>query len=278
MVLGHTLYTGGAIGSARASIIDVSDPSYYLKYLFVGGETERSITDGKMDATNGNLTIKGLDDDSFTSQQVISNYESLPFNLSYHATSSVLYNGGLGNFTFGGLPCGEFAIPAAYTEGHITVNGTQLAIDPAKSFTWYDRQWGDGSVMGNYSWFQIHIPGTPIKASIWAIDDKGRNTTTRFATFRFANGDHSVLSFSLKPDNDSLWSSPVTNITYPTTFTLRFPGHGLLTITSIRQDQETRSSDGTGQPAYEGFSNVDFQMFGLVTTGYGLIEQVQFNG
>ncbi|PVH79634.1 hypothetical protein DL98DRAFT_631114 [Cadophora sp. DSE1049] len=279
MVLGHTMYVG-QVALARSSILDITDPSYYEMYLYTVPGVNVTSNIGHLDASVGGCGIRGVSDDNLSIMDSYSKHDLINYNFTYEATSAVLFNGALGLFNFGGKECGEWAIPAAKTSGTLSVRGKELTIDPEASFTWYDRQWGDGGLDGgNYTWFQIHLPDSSIRASIWAIDDSLNSTnptpTTRLATFRFPDGSHSILSFDFAPSSEGQYTSPSTGRTYPTSWTLNFPGKGSIDIQSIRPDQETHNTTSGGPAAYEGFSNVTFNMFGLSEKGFGLAELVK---
>jgi hypothetical protein len=266
----------GQIAMARSSILDVTDPSYYKMYLYSMAGVNATSNNGHLDASVGTCSIRGVSDDSLYTMNSQSEHAINTYDITYEATSRVLFNGGLGKFTFGGEDCGEWSIPAGKTYGTLNVRGKELKIDPENSFTWYDRQWGNGGLSnGNYTWFQIHVPNSSIRGSIWAIDDHNGQNSTRTATFRFPDGSHSTLPFEFEPSAEDNYTSSATGITYPTRWLLKFPGHGSIDVRSIRPDQETHNTTGDGVAAYEGFSDVKFNLFGLREKGFGLAEIVK---
>ncbi|PYI00266.1 hypothetical protein BO78DRAFT_402165 [Aspergillus sclerotiicarbonarius CBS 121057] len=110
---------------------------------------------------------------------------------------------------------------------------------------------------------------------IWALDyANGREV--RMATFRYANGDHQLLSFGYEysTDPDDNWYSSATNKTYPLFYSLDFGQHGTITAQSYRADQLTYNVSAGLKPSYEGFATFNVTMFGIQATGYGVIEIV----
>ncbi|GLA02832.1 hypothetical protein AnigIFM60653_002402 [Aspergillus niger] len=273
MLLGHTMWIA-EIPMARASLLDLTDTSYYRMFLYSLDTAAQpaDINSQLIDASIGDVGIEALSGDNVSRMRSFSNHSTLMYDLTYNATSQVLYNGGLGELTFGNDSCGEWAIPAARTEGILTVRGERLFVDPERSFTWYDRQWGSGVGFKNYTWFQLHVPNTDIKASIWAIDYE--SSTARIATFRFADGSHQVLPFELSSSSQNMYYSAATNATYPTSWSLNFPGRGHIQVQSIRADQETYNTSSDAVAAYEGFSTFKFNMFGYHADGFGITEIV----
>ncbi|KAL3460192.1 hypothetical protein BJX64DRAFT_278664 [Aspergillus heterothallicus] len=256
MLLGHTMWIAG-IPMARASLLDLTDTSYYKMYLYSLQPDEAT----------------AISSDNVSLMNSYSNHGDLIYNLTYDATSQVPYNGGLGEFALGGAHCGEWAIPAARTEGTLEVRGKTVKIIPSKSFTWYDRQWGTGfELYRNYTWFQIHVPGTDFKASIWALDYE--DYSSRIATIRSADGTYSVIPFEFSPSPSNQYHSPATGNTYPTAWTLTFPGRGKIVAKSIRKDQETYNTSSLAPAAYEAFSTFDVDLDGVEGKGYGLTEIV----
>lgn len=272
------MYVGG-IGVARASVLDVTDPTFYEMYLYTQPANNTQVN-GRFDATVGGCGIKGASDNNLQSMNTFSQHSVINYNMTFNDSSAILFNGGLGKFTFGGEDCTEWAVPAGITTGTLNVRGQDLTIKPEESFTWYDRQFGDGGLTnGNYTWFQIHLPNSSIRASIWAIDNNANNITTpsRIATFRYPDGSHTVSAFDFLPNMDAPYVSSNTGVTYPTSWILDFPGQGNITIKSIRADQETFNVTSGGPAAYEGFSDVDFNLFGISEKGFGLAEMVDGN-
>ncbi|KAI9735953.1 MAG: hypothetical protein M1834_001419 [Cirrosporium novae-zelandiae] len=139
--------------------------------------------------------------------------------------------------------------------------------------------WGSGplATQNVASGFQIHVPETSIKASIWAIDDHGQNQLRRFATFRFANGSHSVLPFEFEPSTENEYTSNSTGITYPTQWILRFLSYGSIDVSSIRPGQEMYNTSSPASPAYEDFSDLNFTMFSHKKREFGLTEVVSYS-
>lgn len=124
-------------------------------------------------------------------------------------------------------------MPAGATSGTITIDDAELTIDPHNSSTWYDRQFSTGSpVNGNWTWLELHFDDddADLKESVWAIDQRPESTngsvvSWQFATVRDGSGSLSVLSYTLRPDAASAWTSLESNVTYPTKWSLEIaPG------------------------------------------------------
>ncbi|KAI9310092.1 hypothetical protein DFJ73DRAFT_771565 [Zopfochytrium polystomum] len=198
--------------------------------------------------------IDALSADNVTQLHSWSRAPNNTFDLVVDATSAVLLNGGMGQFELMGAACVEW--------------------DPARSFTWYDRQFsvpGSGSSTGgNYTWFSLILPGTPIRASIWAVDTA--TTKRRLATFRFDNGTHVTKTFKFTPLADGLYTSKNTNITYHTKHRLTFPDGDYINVAATSLDQEQYNTTSAAGIAYEGFSVMDVSLFGRHAVGYGTTE------
>ncbi|KAK7418167.1 hypothetical protein QQX98_004142 [Neonectria punicea] len=166
------------------------------------------------------------------------------YNITWEATSKVLLNGGNGAFAFGPgyANTTQWSLPACKTKGSLTVQNKLLNIDPGKSFTWYDHQKGAGAPQ-NWTWFELHFPGSSIKASIRVYDlPQLSSTTYQFATVRVGKESQYIVASSLTPNLDDTWTSPKTNVTYPLSWRLDFENVDSLLAKSVRPDQEIYGS------------------------------------
>ncbi|KAM6504576.1 hypothetical protein FSOLCH5_015318 [Fusarium solani] len=184
--------------------------------------------------------------------------EHYSYELAFTAKSKVLLNGGNGVITFGPNfgNSTEWAVPALRTTGSVSLGGRTYNIDPARSLTWYDRQAGF-TAPSNWTWFQLHFPGSNIKASIWAFDLEApaSPSTNRFATVRVGEESQYVLAYDLKADWKNTWTSKKTNVTYPQSWRLEFENGDALNIESVRRDQEIYGPNAVGDSVYAGFIN-----------------------
>lgn len=166
-------------------------------------------------------------------------------------------------------------MPAGTTTGTITKNGTEIAVDTEKSFTWYDRQWQAGPST-NWTWFQLHIRTEDeedfSRLSIWFYPAGWEGGPEKgFATIREQAGIQ-IVSPATKADGDRHWTSPVSNVTYPLDWTLELQDGTSLEVRNIRDDQELADSDGLFV-TYEGFVEVTgTTSSGGTITGFGVVE------
>jgi predicted secreted hydrolase len=277
LALSITMWRAG-IPITGGILIDATDPSYVERYTrAVPGAVAPSESGEKiLNATIGTSSIMALTDDNVSVLRSISDYANLTFDLTFEATSPIVYQGGLGSFALNGQRSYEWAIPAGRTTGSITARGKKLTVDPKRSFTWYDRQWSVNdkdipavSGSANYTWFQINLPTSGIKASIWAVDYAETGEQRRVATFRYPDGGHLVLPYEFVPDSSSVYVSPRTQISYATKYTLKFPGRGSIKVSTIRQDQEVWSGN---QGTWEGFAEFEANVLGFREKGFGVLE------
>lgn len=166
-------------------------------------------------------------------------------------------------------------MPAGKTTGTITKNGTEIAVDTEKSFTWYDRQWQAGPST-NWTWFQLHIQAEDeeevSRISMWFYPAGWEGGPEKgFATIREQAGVQ-IVSPSTKVDGDRYWTSPVSNVTYTLDWTLELQDGTCLEVSNIREDQELADSDGLFV-TYEGFVEVTgTTSSGKTITGFGVVE------
>lgn len=166
-------------------------------------------------------------------------------------------------------------MPAGTTTGTITKNGTEIAIDTEKSFTWYDRQWQAGPSTV-WTWFQLHIQTDGeeehSRLSIWFYPAGWAGGPEKgFATIQKQPGVQ-VVSPATKVDGDRQWTSSVSNVTYALDWALELQDGTSLEVRNIREDQELADSDGLFV-TYEGFVEVTGKTAsGETITGFGVVE------
>ncbi|KAF9769936.1 hypothetical protein IL306_012575 [Fusarium sp. DS 682] len=194
------------------------------------------------------------------------------FDITYNATSSAILNGGLGVFKFGNGPSYEWGLPNCRTEGSVTLGGHEITIDPRNSFTWYDRQWNDGlPENGNWTWFQLHVPNSDTKFSIWAVEDGVAGLANYFATVRLENGTQNFIPVTFVPDYSRQWHSPATGFYYPQDWSLVIGNFATLRVSSPVKNQETVGKSILSS-AYEGFVTFSSEINSQYVDGYGIIE------
>ncbi|KAF7546691.1 hypothetical protein G7Z17_g8247 [Cylindrodendrum hubeiense] len=272
LAVSHILTTEMPSMVCRASVLDLESLEYWvdLQYCSRGnGTLDRS---GPLNIDYGSYGFGSTSDDKVSSMYAYANTnKSFSLDLEWESSSKVLLNAGSGVIGFGHWPSNatEWGIPAGKTKGSLVLNGKNIEVDPKNSLTWYDRQISYG-VPKNWTWFEVHFNGSPIKASIWAIEEADHRY--EFATVR--NGESlEVLAYTLEADTSNSWTSTKSNITYPLSWKLKFENGDYLKIDSVRPDQEMYGSQNLVDSAYEGFVKISGKFQGL-KKGFGVVEMV----
>lgn len=270
MVLAHYLDSPGYT-YFRASTLNLETLSYH-QFITLGNSTKNSTI---LDVSVGNNGIQSLTPDNISKLRAYSNHENVTFDLTYEATTGALPNAGAGAFKFGQGLTYEFGLPGGKTEGSLTgSDGKQVTIDPAKSSTWYDRQWGTvAAAPSNWTWFELHIPQTSYKISAWIIRDVPLNSFNSFATIRGANEEIQTLPLEFKANYKRAYKSGKGHVTYPLDWEVKISGFGTFQISSFTADQEIVGETAL-QTAYEGFITFKGTVHSKPVQGYGLVEIV----
>ncbi|GLA18145.1 hypothetical protein AnigIFM62618_005300 [Aspergillus niger] len=276
MIISHLLYQPPKSEFYfRTSILDLDDPDtgYWNHFSYHNVSLiKKHVT--ALDLNFGSFGFESLHSDP-SSLRTWTTTRDYAFDISWRATSPLIYNMGVGMFSFIGGATVEWGLPACATTGHINMNGTTHTIDPLRSFTWYDRQFGESGPenlssfpVGNWTWFELHFTHST-RASIWAIDTGSEKL--RFATIRKGNGSHTIIPFTLEVGEVGAWTSPLSNYTYPQNWKLFFSNGDRLEVTSVRSDQELYSPVIRGDSAFEGFVTVSGRLLGEESS-FGLVE------
>lgn len=257
-------------------------PTAYASY--VSSANLSSDASHTFNITAGGYGFAALSEDKVSQIRSWSDYDGVVFDIMFEATSPVLFNGGAGQFSWMNIPANEWGMPACRTSGTVTANGKTIQIDPRRSFTWYDRQWnynrdlqrlpsGDGGSgsTGNWTWFQVHLDQTPLKASIWAVDTEHPHTRYRFATIRSADGSLQVLPVEFFPDMATAWVSEATGAEYPLRWRVDLQNGDALMINSVTANQEMVGRSAA-ETAYEGFISISGRLFNQRVTGFGIVK------
>lgn len=256
----------------RGSLLDITTSTYTNFFNHTSYPTNPSST------FNVSLNDGGFQSTSSNNVSTIRTWRTnadVQYDLTFEATSPILYNVGAGEFQWGTGLTNEWGIPAGKTTGTLQVNGSTITIDPARSLTWYDRQWGPGFVVGNWTWFEFHLgPHGSTKVSVWAWDNLNPAGETHFATVRAPNGDHSVFSVTLTPSYTRSYTSSATNITYPLDWEITSPLGETLFVSSFKADQEIVGL-AISEHAYEGFVTTKGTFLNTIGDGFGLVEMVR---
>ncbi|KAH8656333.1 hypothetical protein BGZ61DRAFT_510826 [Ilyonectria robusta] len=261
----------------RSSVLDLDALKYWVHLEYcerVGNKLSDSSV--PLDADFDTYGFRALADDNVSKMNAwVTTNASFSFDLTWEATSKIVFNGGSGIIPFGPKPrnATEWGVPAAKTTGTLTLDGKTVAVDTKNSFSWYDRQLSYGSPQ-NWTWFQLNFPGTDIKASVWAYDStEPSKDTANFVTIRRDTG-NTVMGYTLTPDASNVWTSPKSGIVYPLAWKLNFENGDHLVVKSIRDDQEMYGPMTNSDSAYEGFITVTGSFLGQ-KRGFGLVEMVR---
>ncbi|KAF2843920.1 hypothetical protein T440DRAFT_411173, partial [Plenodomus tracheiphilus IPT5] len=227
---------------------------------------------GPLNIDYGTYGFGSTSDDGVSTMFAYANTtNSFSLDLSWESNSKALLNGGSGVIGFADWPSNatEWGIPAGKTYGNIILNDTTIEINPENSLSWYDRQISFG-VPKNWTWFEVHFEDSPLKASVWILDEPEQRY--EFATVRDGEEMH-IIAFTLEPDTSKTWVSPKSNFSYPLSWKLKFENGDYLQIDSIRPDQEMFGSRNLGDSAYEGFVRISGEFQGQ-KKGFGVVEMV----
>ncbi|KAK1699834.1 hypothetical protein BDP55DRAFT_689866 [Colletotrichum godetiae] len=251
LILSHVL---ADLSLYRASILDIKNPSYSSTFYSDTGVFNASFSDYGFGSTRPS--------DGLSELRTWSTVPGTEFDLTFESTSPVLLNGGLGVFKAGNAMVYEWRMPADKTRGWLNVNGTRVVVDTARSLTWYDRQWGGAPP--NWSWFELHLEnvnGTDVPLSIWGC----------LATIR-DGGVQRVVSVASLETSGRTYTSEASGATYPLDWTLSLANGIVVSMSSVREDQELYSPGGK-LPTYEGYVTVTGVYKGCQKVGgYSLIE------
>ncbi|KAE8334488.1 Kievitone hydratase [Aspergillus arachidicola] len=271
LVISHIFVSMDNSSYYRASTLSLDEPWDYNSYITYGnGSALRA--DSHLKATVKNNGFEGLSDDNIAQMRTFSNDDTITFDLTYNATTSAIVDGAVGLFAFGNGFTYEWGLPNCYTEGTINIYGKQLTVDPTKSFTWYDRQWNNGvPTTGNWTWFQLHIPNSRDKLSIWAVDNNDPEQAFRFATIRTEDGSQNVVPSNFTPDYTRQWHSDVTDTLYPLDWTITVGDYGMFRVSSAVDNQEIAGNTAF-TTAYEGFVTFTGEYAGEAVDGFGVVE------
>ncbi|KAH6698488.1 hypothetical protein BKA61DRAFT_707214 [Leptodontidium sp. MPI-SDFR-AT-0119] len=257
---------------ARASLLNVNSPSNSYLYYFRSIPNATLETNGVLDIDTGFFGFKGLSSDSISRQNAYFNTPQFSYNITWDttATKPLLNAGGL-PFLWGSGNTTQYSFPSCATVGTLTVGGTALTIDPANSFTWYDRQISYGGPVGNTTWWQLNF-ANGMKASIWAVDSgEPFPLTLRFATVRDRFGDQTVIPYTVTIDHAYDWVSSNSNKTYPQRWTLNFANGDHLYLKSVVGDQEIYGPGAAANTLYEGFITAEGSFMGQ-RSAFGVAE------
>ncbi|GAB1213101.1 hypothetical protein ATERTT37_002250 [Aspergillus terreus] len=286
---GHTYFVithmiGSRTVITRSAFLDLETHVYSQIQNISHNVTTYNPTTGFLDAHPTGFYIAALNDgEKLSGLHVESNVPGVHINFTLDINTPALINAGSGAFTLVNVYTYEWALPAAKTSGTMTINGTTVTLDPAKSISWFDRQWGPSlqpvntattPTSGSWHWIQLHIKGSPLDVPLsgWVVNYKDR-PPVQFATIREAPGIQRYLPVASLVPGGRTWTSPYTNITYDLNYTLTLQDGSVFHLEVVADDQEMHSTNGAS-PVYEGYLDFHGIYKGARISGYGLVEIV----
>ncbi|PIA92248.1 Kievitone hydratase [Cercospora beticola] len=238
LILSHYLTVANFSGLWSGSILDIGNPSEYVTHSQAVTDTPFITSpNGRFDVEYSNFTYQALSDDSISVLQTTSITEAYTYNITHTTSSETLLNWGGNPWQWGNDPTTQWSSPRNRVEGTFSLNdGETLTIDPERSFTWYDRQIVNSTIVGLWTWFELHFPQDEIYASIWSIE-LPNNETERFATIKTPYGTH-LTPYTLVEDEESRWTSEKTGKSYYSNWVLEFPSGDSLSVRQPALGQE----------------------------------------
>ncbi|KAH7129577.1 hypothetical protein B0J13DRAFT_679252 [Dactylonectria estremocensis] len=289
LVITHMIQQSSGV-TTRSAVLDLTTYAYSQTQNISQNSTFYNPTTGLADLKGPGFTMKAISDTNpLVGFHVETNVPDVHINLTFNTRSPALVNGGTGAFVLSGILSYEWAIPEARTSGTLTVNGTEIELDPNHSITWFDRQWGgqtspivttkSSTGAASWHWFQLHISScgscstTKVLLSGWVVTYEN-GPKAQFATVRQSPGVQQVLAISSMDATGRTWTSPYTNITYEQDFKLKLGDGSYFKLAVVTEDQEMHSDNGAS-PAYEGYLEFTGIYQGHAVSGFGLVEIVK---
>lgn len=222
--------------------------------------------------------LHSLTDDNISAINVIANYTESNFSLNttFQPRGSLLFNGGSGSLYWGSVFNHQWSSSAAYTTGTFSTNGTRHTIDPKRSTTWYDRQWGEENPTQGWHWFPIQLENG-VRISTWVIPTEQSDAIMAFATALYPNGEQEVVSVNPDIKPKDAWVSPATNRTWYGSFEVSFLDEYNSVITAVAPDVINRkfgeASFGPSFAFCDSFTVYNGTWKGQSVRGWGIVEQ-----
>ncbi len=280
LVLSHVLNlpTGG--GWYRASVFDFQTLAFEQFTTVTNLSSQVSANLNAFNYTFDDWEMGSAMDDPLGLIHTASRHPGVGFDITFDLNGPALLNAGVGWFAIGKGHTGEWATPAGHTTGSVLVEDKKFEIDPARSLTWYDRQWVSADAQAsNWTWFELHFDSdsgcASEKLSIWILDDLAKvNPRKQFATTRTQHGVHTLLPVtSFQEHSDGTWKSPYSNVTYHQGWDVTLLDGTSITIKSAAGYQELHDPTGKLVVTYEGFVTVTgVRNRGEAIQGWGLVE------
>ena len=266
-VLSHYLAFGDATNGFASSAVSITDETtgwYSRSEVLLPARGGLSQSPG-VDIHTPNITWTG-NASQMTLQAKIPEGQ---IDLALRPRGAVLYNLGTGYFPMFAdprYPNHEYGLPTIDTSGTLTLEGRTLEVEGQ---SWLDHQWGPmpdfTSTGAGWTWLGVSL-SNGVKISLW----KTRlNTTNTWATVLAPDGTHTIAEATLTPGTSDTWTSPDSQVTYPSNWTATIPGlRAALRITAAAKNQELLVPG----PRYEGSAAVTGTFGGRAITGSTYVE------
>jgi hypothetical protein len=241
----------GALPIYRASILDITDPTYYKNFLRTADKNASFWSPcGLFNATFDGYGMHSSGKDPNQGIRTWTTLEGIDFDLTLNFSSPPMMNGALGSYWVGGGLGWEWSVPRAATSGIITIDGEKIDIVTKESFTWYDRQWG--SIPDGFDWIMLHFEESDwldMKSfTIWAWEDVV-NGKKSFASVRsYKTGFETTMPVTVRASTTEVWESPDSGQVYPSEWRVSFGDDIEMLVTTPRADQVIEADPATGFP------------------------------
>src|SRR5258708_5127011 len=124
MLISHTIpniTSGASTGFYRASLVDITDPSFYAQSVFNVNSSVGATS--SFNLTYDHYAYEALSADQTSVLRTWSTMPNVTFDLTINGTSTALLDGAVGTFYFGtDLLVSEWGMPACETSGTFVVN------------------------------------------------------------------------------------------------------------------------------------------------------------
>jgi len=161
--------------------------------------------------------------------------------------------------------------------GSISIDGRQR---PVTGLTWMDHQWGDDiSQRVGWDWASVQLDDGSDLMAVMVWDPSERTPFAGYGTL--VSPDGSVLNLAqsdVSISSSDIWTSPATDIEYPSGWTLTVPSLDLsLALEPVLVDSEFASSRYTPAAYWEGEVRATGTRQGQAIAGRGFVELVGYD-
>ena len=260
-------------------------PTVYVGHYAVSDLTrgqyhfdQRLITTANAVAPNGaaasgfnlainNWTMKGLNGHD----QLDASMQDYTLQLTLDSQQPIALHNGNGIITYGlGGFSYYYSRPSMSISGNIQDHGTTI---PVTGQGWMDHQWGNFLTAAGtgWDWYSIQLDNG-MEYMVYFIRDASGKTISVVGSQIDAQGQTTEVPASqIGAQVSDHWTSPATQVVYPSGWVLSLPG-GSLTITPQLRDQEFNAKLSTGNTYWEGACAITGTLFGQAVTGHGYTE------